>query len=463
MRLALALAVGCLVLAPAARADVGAPGVGDPYFPLKGNGGYDAQHYDLRIAYSPRTNRLAGVAQIQARALAALTRFDLDLHGLRVRGVTVDGAKAAFARAGSELRITPATPLAAGQPFSVRVRYRGVPRTIVGSPILGDSPYGFLHTPDGEFVATEPDAASTWFPCNDHPSDKATYTFRVTVPAGRRVVANGRLRSRSTRHGRSTFVWVENSPMATYLATIDTGRWKVGRGRTKGGVPVVVAVDPRLLRERRRAVRHYVRVIRRVIDYESTVFGPYPFASTGGIFDDARFHGQRLGFSLETQTRPVYSGNIDDLTIAHELAHQWFGDSVSVAAWNDIWLNEGFASFAEYLWLDHIGAQTAHRSFRLDFREPRQSPFWKRVIADPKRRSMFDIAVYRRGAMTLQALREKIGDGTFFALLKTWTATHRHGNATTQQFIALAQQMSGQDLGAFFQTWLYTPAKPASW
>ena len=463
MRIALALAVGCLVLAPAARADVGAAGVGDPYFPGEGNGGYDALHYDLKLSYAPRTDRLAGVAKIQARAVAALTRFNLDLKGLRVRGVTVNGAKAAFTRVGRELQVTPATPLAAGVQFRVSVRYRGVPRTVAGSSILADQPYGFLHTPDGQFVAAEPDAASTWFPCNDHPSDKATYTFRITVPKNRRVVANGKLRSRSTRHGRRTFVWVEDSPMASYLATIDTGRWNVGRDRTKGGVPVFVAVDPRLTREAHNAVRHYVRVIGRVVDYESTVFGPYPFGSTGGIFDDARFHGDRLGFSLETQTKPIYSGNIDDLTIAHELAHQWFGDSVSVATWRDIWLNEGFASFAEYLWLDHTGVQSAHRSFRLDYSVPAKSSFWKLVIADPKARNMFDGAVYRRGAMTLQALREKIGDATFFPLLKAWTATYRHGNASTQQFIALAEQMSGQDLSAFFDMWLFTAGKPAGW
>jgi aminopeptidase N len=463
MRLALALAVGCLVLAPAARADIGAPGVGDPYFPREGNGGYDALHYDLELSYTPRTNRLSGTAQIQARALAALTRFNLDLTGLHVRRVVVNGQRATFHRAGSELRITPATPLVAGEEFRVHVRYGGVPRTVVGSPIIGDSPYGFVHTRDGEFVATEPNAASTWFPSNDHPSDKATYALRLKVPKGVRVVANGRLVARGNSTRRTMFTWVEDAPMATYLVTVDTGRWKIKKGRTPAGVPELVAVDPSLLRESRSALRHYFRVIGRIVDYESSVFGPYPFGSTGGIFDDARFHGQRLGFSLETQTRPLYSGNIDDLTIAHELAHQWFGDSVSVAAWRDIWLNEGFASFAEYLWLDHTGVQTAHRSFRLDYSVPAKSSFWKLVIADPKARNMFDGAVYRRGAMTLQALREKIGDATFFPLLKAWTATYRHGNATTQQFIALAEQMSGQDLDAFFQTWLYTAGKPTSW
>jgi aminopeptidase N len=452
-----------LALAPAARADVGAPGVGDPYFPNQGNGGFDVQHYDLNLSYTPRTNRLAGVARIRATALTGLTRFDLDLRRLTVRRVEVDGRKAAFHRAGAELQITPRAPLAAGHAFRVSVRYRGVPRTITRSPIAFGEPYGFLHTPDGEFVATEPDGASTWFPCSDHPSDKATYTFRVAVPKGLKVVANGRLVSRRTRHGRTTFVWAEDSPMATYLATIDTGRWRIRTGRTPGGIPETVYVDPRLVRRSPRAMRFFFNTTARATDYEATVFGPYPFGSTGAIADDARFQGVPLGFSLETQTRPVYSGVRDPVTIAHEIAHQWFGDSVSVTTWRDIWLNEGFASFAEYLWLEHTKHRTAHRSFQLDYRTPAKSSFWKLKIADPGRNRIFDYAVYRRGAMTLQALREKIGDPAFFAILTTWTSTYRHANASTAQFIALAQQISGQDLGAFFTTWLYTPRKPKSW
>jgi aminopeptidase N len=378
--------------------------------------------------------------------------------------VRVDGRRAAFHRAGGELRITPRTALAAGQAFTVSVRYRGIPHTIVGSPIAFGEPYGFLHTPDGDFVATEPDGADTWFPCSDHPSDKATYTFRVTVPKPFRAVANGRLVSTRAHHGRRTFVWVEDSPMATYLATVDTGRWVIRHGRTKGGVPVTVAVDPRIAPHRAgRAARFFMRTTAKVVDYESTVFGPYPFSTTGAIADDARYHGRRLGFSLETQSRPVYSGLIDSTTIAHELAHQWFGDSVSVTSWRDIWLNEGFASFAEYLWLDHTHQLTAHESFRSDYAIGRRSSFWKVVVANPKRNRMFDGAVYRRGAMTLQALREKIGNPMFFTILKTWTATHRHGNATTADLIALAEQVSGRDLRAFFRAWIYTPRKPTSW
>jgi aminopeptidase N len=462
-RAALAILAG-LALAPAAQADVGTAGIGDPYFPREGNGGFDALHYDLKLAYDRRSNRLAGLARITARATTGLTRFDLDLQGLRVRRVAVDGRRARFRRAGGELRITPRAALAAGQVFTVSVRYAGVPRTIAGSQIAFGEPYGFLHTPDGEFVAAEPDGADTWFPCSDHPSDKATYTFRITVPKRFRAVANGRLVSTSMHRGRRTFVWVEDSPMATYLATVDTGRWVIRHGRTKSGVPVTVAVDPAIAPHRaRRVARFFLRTSARVVDYESTVFGPYPFSSTGAIADDARYHGNRLGFSLETQSRPVYSGLIDTTTIAHELAHQWFGDSVSLASWRDIWLNEGFASFAEYLWLDHTHQLTAHESFRSDYSIGRRSSFWKVVIADPRRDTMFDGAVYRRGAMTLQALREKIGDAAFFRILRTWTAEHRHANASTADFIALAERISGRDLGRFFRVWISTPRKPTSW
>jgi aminopeptidase N len=459
----LVVLIAALALAPAARADVGAPGVGDPYFPNEGNGGFDVQHYDLNLSYTPRTNRLAGVARIQAIATAALSRFDLDLKGLAVRRVAVDGRHAEFHRAGAELQITPPAPLAPGQAFEVTVRYRGVPRTITRSPIAFGEPYGFLHTPDGQFVAAEPDGAYTWFPCSDHPSDKATYTFRVAVPKGLKAVANGRVVSKRTRGGRTTFVWAEDSPMATYLATIDTGRWKVRTGRTPGGIPETVYVDPRLARRSPHAVRFFFNTTARTTDYEATVFGPYPFGSTGAIADDARFQGIPLGFSLETQTKPVYSGVRDALTIAHEVAHQWFGDSVSVATWRDIWLNEGFATFAEYLWLEHTGARSAHKSFLLDYRTPAKLSFWKMKIAEPRRNRMFYPAVYSRGAMTLQALREKIGDAKFFRILKTWTREHFHANGTTEQFIALSERISGQDLGAFFRTWLYTAGKPTTW
>jgi aminopeptidase N len=460
----LALIAASFALAPAAHAAPGASGVGDPYFPLEGNGGYDARHYDLALNYDPASDRLDGVTTISARALQDLSSFDLDFQQLDVHWVTVNGRRAAFTRDGQELRITPRKKLHRRSRFRVSVGYGGVPQTIVGSPIVFGSPYGFLHTDDGNFIGAEPNVASTWYPSNDHPSDKATYVFRITVPEGISAVANGRLAWSRTRHGKSTFVWYEDSPMATYLATFDTGHWVIKNGRTPGGVPETVAVDPSLPPVNgAAAVDFFFDTSAEAVDFESRYFGRYPFSSTGAIADNATYQGTPLGFSLETQTKPVYSAVRSTSTIAHELSHQWFGDSVSVQTWDNIWLNEGFATFAQYLWDDYKGVRTAHQAFLNDYARAADNPFWQIIVANPQRDTMFASAVYRRGGMTLQALREKIGDERFFRILKTWTREHYHGNGTTTQFIALAERISGQDLGAFFQTWLYTAGKPTSW
>jgi len=380
-----------------------------------------------------------------------------------VSAVQVDNHRAEFTRDGQELQITPRKRLHEHSRFTVTVDYGGVPETIVGSPIVFGSPYGFLHTDDGAFVGSEPNAQSTWLPLSDHPSDKATWTFRVTVPEGKTVVSNGRLLSQKTKHGKTTFTWNEPLPMATYLATVDIGVWVIKTGTTPGGTPSTVAVDPALLTGQPNAVDFFYDTTAEVTDLWSETFGPYPFDSTGAIADNATYNGQPLGFSLETQTRPVYSAVRSENTIAHELAHQWFGDSVSPATWPNIWLNEGFASFAEYLWAEHRGTRTGHESFLADYSRPADSTFWQVVIADPQRDTMFARAVYRRGAMTLQALREKIGEEKFFRILRTWVAEHRHGNATTEQFIALSEEVAGQPLDDFFDVWLYRPVKPTSW
>ena len=448
---------------PGQASTPGAAGVDDPYFPNEGNGGYDVRNYDLTLGYDPATDHLDGLALIKARATQTLGSFHLDLQGLDVHSVRVNDVPAQFTRDGQELIVTPHNRLHRHSTFTVAVDYGGSPATIVGSPIVFGSPYGFLHTDDGNFIGAEPNAASTWFPGNDHPSDKATYVFRVTVPEGKSVIANGRLVSQETAAGKSTFTWEALDPMATYLATVDTGNWVFKNGTTPGGVPETVAVDPTLIQSQPNAVDFFYDTSAQATDYLATQFGPYPFMSTGAIADNATYNGRPLGFSLETQTRPVYSAVRSTTTIAHELSHQWFGDSVSVADWHNIWLNEGFASFAEYLWLDHLGTRTAQQSFDADYARPATSSFWRIVVADPQRDTMFASAVYRRGAMTLQALRTKIGDGPFFEILRTWAAEHRHGNGTTEQFMALSERVSGRDLDQFFQTWLYTPQKPSSW
>ncbi len=457
---ALALAAGTATAAAAPKTTAftpGAPGIGDPYFPLEGNGGYDVGHYGLNLSYQPTTHQLSGVAQITATATQNLSRFDLDLNGMTVRKVTVNGVRATFTRSGQELQITPRTGLPNKQAFRVNVSYDGVPQTITGSPIVFGADYGWQYTPDGAFVGDEPNASSTWYPCNDHPSDKATFTYKISVPDGTTVIANGDLLSHKSQAGSTTWVWDETSPMATYLGTIDIGKWTIQSGTTAGGIPETVGYDPDLAADV--AAQHTFTLSGDITDFWAKEFGPYPFTSTGAIVDNV----PGVGFSLETQTRPLYGFAPDPGTASHELSHQWFGDSVSVKTWKEIWLNEGFATFAASLWTEHTGGASTYASALATYnRIAASSAFWNQSIADPQRDTMFSSAVYTRGGMTLASLRHKIGDYAFFTLLHKWTAQHRYGNATTAQFVALAEQVSGQDLGTFFQTWLWDKTKPAS-
>ncbi|MFF8729597.1 M1 family metallopeptidase [Streptomyces sp. NPDC015171] len=447
-------AASFLVIAASAAPTPGAPGIGDPYFPRLGNGGYDARHYDLDVAYAPGTGRLDGRTTLTARATRNLSSFDLDLQQLEVTRVEVDGRPARFTRDGDEITVTPRRDLRAGRDFTVTVTYGGIPQAL-GGPIVFGSQYGWMKTADGVFVACEPNAASTWFPSSDHPSDKATYDIRIKAPEGLTAVSNGRLVSTRDRHGSTYTHWRESRPMATYLATATIGKFDVRTGRTPGGIPVYVAVDPVL--KDGSSVDVYA-VTAAATDYWSRLFGPYPFEETGAIVDDM----PEAGFSLEVQSKPAYSAVRSESTIVHELAHQWFGDSVSVAQWKDIWLNEGFATYAQWLWAEHQGTRSAHDSFLAAYTSrPADSSFWQIEVADPQRDTMFASAVYQRGAMTLQALRERIGDTAFFKLLPAWTKLHRYGNADTADFIRLAERISGRQLDDLFDAWLFTTGKPA--
>jgi aminopeptidase N len=454
------LAAVPLIVIPSAAAarprfTPGSVGLGDAYFPLLGNGGYDAKHYSLVLSYQPSTHLLSGTVRMRAVATKGLSRFDLDLSGMKVHGVRLDGSPVRWQRHGPELRITPAHGIRAGTTFTTAVRYSGSPKTVTGSPIVFGSDYGWQYTNDGAFVGDEPNAAHTWFPLNDYPRDKATYSSRITVPTGHQVISNGELRSRHSTKTTNTFVWRETKPMASYLFTLGIGRWRFRSGHTPGGIPELLAVDPTLGKKVHN--RHVFRISGAVTDYWAKLFGGYPFTSTGAIVD----HVPNVGFSLETQTRPLYGFAPDQYTIAHELAHQWFGDAVSVRSWRDIWLNEGFATFAEFLWNEHLGRGSTYQGTRNVYRQIKaSSAFWRQSIADPKRDRMFSQAVYYRGAMTLGALRHRIGRAAFGRLLREWVVQHRYRSATTSQFVALAERVSGQRLGHFFQIWLWREAKP---
>jgi aminopeptidase N len=440
----------------------GRPGIGDEYFPLAGNGGYDVTHYGLAVRYQPRTDLLVGRAAIHASATQNLSRFNLDFEGLTVRSVRVDGRRATWRHDGGELIITPSRGLRAGHHFTTVVRYDGVPRTLPDGS-------GFIHTDDGILVIGEPQVAATWFPVNDHPSDKASYTFRVTAPRGLEAVANGILTKRHAHGAWRTWTWQAREPMASYLATANIGQFDLHFYRHRG-IWMLDAIDPDLFERegtapppgvvaRRSFARHG-----EILDFLASRFGPYPFNAAGGIVDDA----EGLGFALENQTRPIYARDFftdrlqADFVVVHELAHQWYGDSLAVRRWRDIWLNEGFASYAEWLWSEHEGLGTAQELFDAYYGGiPADDPFWRLRIGDPGPDSLFDGAVYIRGAMTLHSLRLRVGDADFFTILRRWARVHEGGNVSTPQFVRLAERVSGEQLDDLFDTWLYTSTKPA--
>ncbi|WP_229404688.1 M1 family metallopeptidase [Micromonospora sp. NBRC 110038] len=456
--LAACLVVGALVACTgtppdADRARRGAADAGDPYVPGRGNGGYDVAAYRLRVRYDPADDRLTGHATITATATAGLSRFNLDLSGLTVGAVRVDGAKAGHAREGEELVVTPARGLARGARFAVDVEYAGVPQPVESSTLgLG----GFLATADGAVALGQPDSASTWYPVNDHPSDKATYDVEVTVPDGLAALGNGVPVGRTSAGGWTTWRWAERSPMASYLSTLVIGDYRVATG-THRGKPLVTAVAASLPADGPAAAS--LARTGEVADFLADRFGPYPFESYGGI---ALAEG-RISYALETQSRPVYgpgffrSGRPDTGVVAHELAHQWFGDSVSLARWSDIWLNEGFATYAEWLWLEHDGGRTVEQTVAARY----AATDWSQPSVDPGRANMFGDAVYQRGALAVHALRRTLGDDVFFRVLRAWTTERRGGNATTADFVALAERVSGRRLGALLDAWLVGGTAPA--
>ena len=663
---ALALAPGAAQAQPELEADFtpGAPGIGDPYFPLDGNGGYDVRHYLLEVAYDPDTDVLTGKATISARATQNLSSFNLDFDGLTVRSITVDGRSADWSRAGDELTVTPRSGIRKGTRFTTVVEYDGVPEPIEDAFGLS----GFLHTDDGALVLGQPHVADTWFPVNDHPIDKASYTISITVPEGLEAISNGVLRlathppradhvdvgcqgadgvlprddgdrrvrrprlprgrpevlgrarpgpvrqagaadrrasmrcprwadlsykrltqtinvpaggaelsfwitrdteptgtsssSRRTPPGRTTgrlsrtrtatpartpassapsgcelhpFLEHYQTPAGdTCDPSGTTGEWWAATGASDGyeqwtvDLSAFAAATSRCrsatratTSSRDRAPSSTTSTVStgegttsfeddgdtfdgwtvpgapegsepnpndwiagtiedappslgevaegsfarqpEIIDFLEGYFGRYPFSAAGGVVDDL----DELGFALETQTRPIYAEGFfgdsmsGDSVVVHELAHQWVGDYLALEEWQHIWLNEGFATYAEWLWAEYEGFATTQEIFDDFATIPADDPLWSVTIGDPGPDDLFNFAVYFRGAMTLQALRVEVGDDDFFRILKRWIASQAGGNVTTDEFIALAERISGQQLDELFEVWLFTPEKPA--
>ncbi len=465
LALVAALILVLSLAAPAASYSPGAPGAGDPYYRFAGNGGYDVSHYDLELSYDRGPNTLVGEAEIEARATQDLSRFNLDLRPFMVvSSVEVKGSRATFARElDHELVITPRKGIDRGKKFRVEVEYSGTPEPVVDPD---HSIEGWVPTHDGAFVVNEPQGSPGWYPVNDTPKDKATYDFEITVPAGLEAIANGVLDGVKTKRGRTTWEWEERDPMAPYLATATNGEFETRFGRILGGLREYNAVDPTTRRstsptappEPQLAWERIESTQPTAVQLFSELYGPYPFDAIGAIVD----YAPNVFYHLESQGKANYWVVPGVSTIVHEIAHQWFGNAVTPEQWPDIWLNEGFARWSEWIFTEKTGGTTAQAQFDSIYAS------WPASLNTPPGdvggpENLFATTVYTRGALTLQALRQKIGEEPFFRTMRTWYATYKYGNATTADFGEVAERASGQQLDEFFRVWIYEPGKPTSW
>ncbi len=426
----------------------------DPYLPKSGNLGYRVSHYELSLEYKVAINRLSGSATIAAEALTALEDFTLDLSdALTVSKVLVNGKRVAhFACREKKLRIRLSSPLASSSAMSIAVHYHGSPRPL--RSLWGN--VGFEELTDGALVAGQPNGAASWFPCDDHPSAKASYRIQISADNPYRVVANGRLASRRPRAAQTVWTYEQPEPTSTYLITLQIGMYELLR---LGASPVQMraALPERLRHDFYQDFARQPEMMELFVE----LFGPYPLANgyTVVVTDDD------LEIPLEAQGISIFGANHCDGTrsserlIAHELAHQWFGNSVTVRQWRDIWLHEGFACYAEWLWSEHSGGPSADHWARHYHEKLRKAP-QDLLLTDPGPRDMFDDRVYKRGALTLHALRGRLGDENFFALLKNWTTRYRHATAVTDDFTGLAGDYCDEPLTELWSRWLYSRVVP---
>jgi aminopeptidase N len=430
------------------------PPVIDPYIPANGNFGYRVSRYELDLEYKVNINRLSGTATITAATLASLKTFSLDLSdALTVSKVSVNGHRpASFNRSHGKLSITLSTALPAGAAMSITVRYAGTPRPL--RTVWGD--VGFEELTNGALVAGQPNGAASWFPCDDHPSSKASYRIVISTENPYRAVANGELVSKRTRAAMTAWTYEQAEPTSTYLITLQIGDYETHR-LAKTPVTMNAVLPHRLKHDFEYDFGRQPQMMKLFVK----LFGPYPLSTgyTVVVTDDD------LEIPLEAQGISIFGANHCDgertaeRLIAHELAHQWFGNSVTARRWRDIWLHEGFACYAEWLWSEDSGGRSADdwaRYYHGKLAGSRQDL----LLSDPGPRDMFDDRVYKRGALTLHVLRRTIGDDGFFELLRDWTTRHRHGTAVTDDFTGLAANYSNESLRPLWQAWLYSKDVP---
>lgn len=429
--------------------------VPDEVFPGLGDPRIDVLREDVTVEAAVDQETIDGraVIDLQTTVAGPLPSFTLDLRGPTVDHLQVGGVGARWTQSDGELTVRPRRPLEPGREVRVLVSYSGVPDQ-QEFPSWG-IPVGWQPDDDGGwFTMSEPDGAGTWAPVNDHPSDKAIWTTTLITPKGTEGIANGHLdpaQPDATADGRVRWRWTAEEPIAPYLVLAAVGDYDLVR-RRHGDTDLVFAFPPTLPEAKRQGFDD----TEAILDYFSSQFGAYPFADAGAIVAPTE-----LGLALESQTRPLFGldGVADDLVpaLAHELAHQWFGNAVSPETWLDVWLNEGFATYADWMWGAHEGGVSID-----EIAEEAASfePVGDHPVRSVEAAESFGPEVYEGGALALHALRRTVGDETWSRIVRRWVTTYRGKSATTDDLVALASDEAGKDLHTFFEAWIDTAPQP---
>ena len=439
---------------------IGTVGIGDPYYPRSGNGGYEVDAYDITLTYDPATDLMSAAATVSATVTRAdrLGRFNLDLQPtMHVSAVSANGSPASYEHRNAELTITPARGLEPGAAFKVLITYSGRPDQIPGGTAgLGDG--GWYGTPSGGAIAIgEPFSASAWYPVNEHPSDPAKFQVTATVPQKWSVISNGVPVTTGlpvTPAGTRVFRWAQTKPVTSYATTIYIDTFTTVTDTTVDGKPIISAFSPGP------GVAKYKKLAagtRRILQVLSKHFGPYPFESAGGIYT-----GQNLSFALETATRPVYADWVDTDTIVHELTHQWFGDDAVVERWSDICLAECFASYGPWLWHQDVDHADLDAQWVSEMSQLAGDPhFWSSPLVDMGPGNEFT-SVYSRGPLAVHALRKELGEKAFANLLSGWTTAYGGKAASFDDFLAYVNTTAGRNLTAFIDAWFKGKTVPGA-
>ncbi len=453
----------CLLLISTAFAqdNVTQDSLGDTYFPDLGNGGYDALHYHIDVIPDFDAETLDATVTIDIRATQDLDEFNLDFWGFTITELLVNGESAEYRRDDIELTIVPSTPILEDEQATVTIAYNGQPRDGVEVQTQFLVSAGWVFHAAGSFVVSEPFGASLWYPVNDHPQDKATYSFEITVPAPYVVATNGLLTEVIEQDDMLTYKSETNDLTASYLVTVQIGDYVLDESQMGNDVPI----------RNYFAQPYYIDALpifaetRDMIAFYEDILGDYPFEVYGSVVSDFE-----LPFALETQTLSMYGTKIIDnsprthVTLAHELLHQWFGNSISLARWQDIWLNEGFATYLSLLWAEEkYGSRVVPNILNEWYATSIDPAFYEsspEAIGNPTQEFFLHRSIYWKGALTLHALRLDVGDDVFFEILRTYYQTYKDSHATIEDFIALASDVSQEDLTEFFDSWLYQKAIP---